>query len=309
MGYDYITKYDARNYTLGRQGQSIKEIVLHHWGIDGQSFQGIVNWFTSNPSCRTSAHYVVEAGKVACLVDMKNTAWHCGNWYHNTISVGIECRPEMSVGDLETTAELIANIWKAVGRELPIVPHKAIVATSCPGRYMYKLDWLKQRAREHYSGRGNTETTQVADKSVYELAREVLAGKWGNDPIRSQKLTEAGYNASLVQAEVNKLVGYQSLPPQAPKKSNEELAKEVLEGKWGNGSDRASKLANAGYDYRAVQTIVNNILSSGSSNSLDKIADEVIAGKWGNGSDRVNRLANAGYDPYKVQAIVNRKLS
>lgn len=40
-------------------------------------------------------------------------------------------------------------------------------------------------------------------------------------------------------------------------KSNEELAKEVLQGKWGNGQDRKNRLTAAGYDYQAVQDIVN----------------------------------------------------
>lgn len=44
-----------------------------------------------------------------------------------------------------------------------------------------------------------------------------------------------------------------------PKKSIEEIAKEVLAGKWGNGEDRKKKLAAAGYDYAAVQAKVNEL--------------------------------------------------
>ena len=43
----------------------------------------------------------------------------------------------------------------------------------------------------------------------------------------------------------------------APKKSNEEIANEVINGNWGNGEDRKRALTNAGYDYAAVQAIVN----------------------------------------------------
>ena len=39
-----------------------------------------------------------------------------------------------------------------------------------------------------------------------------------------------------------------------------ELAQEVITGKWGNGEERKSKLAKAGYDYNTVQTEVNRIL-------------------------------------------------
>lgn len=44
------------------------------------------------------------------------------------------------------------------------------------------------------------------------------------------------------------------------RKSVEELAREVIDGKWDNGDARVKKLISAGYDYDAVQTRVNEIL-------------------------------------------------
>ena len=43
---------------------------------------------------------------------------------------------------------------------------------------------------------------------------------------------------------------------------SKELAQEVLQGLWGNGADRKSKLTKAGYDYNAVQNEVNKILNA-----------------------------------------------
>ena len=45
-----------------------------------------------------------------------------------------------------------------------------------------------------------------------------------------------------------------------------EIAKEVIAGKWGNGSDRKAKLVKAGYDYNKVQEEVNKILSKPTAN-------------------------------------------
>ena len=45
-----------------------------------------------------------------------------------------------------------------------------------------------------------------AKKSVETLAKEVLAGKWGNGDARKKALTNAGYNYSQVQAKVNELL-------------------------------------------------------------------------------------------------------
>ena len=49
-------------------------------------------------------------------------------------------------------------------------------------------------------------STKPKKKSVKEIAKEVVAGKWGNGIIRKTRLTLAGYNYKEVQAEVNKLL-------------------------------------------------------------------------------------------------------
>ena len=48
---------------------------------------------------------------------------------------------------------------------------------------------------------------------------------------------------------------------QPTKKTIDELAREVINGKWGNGEDRKARLTNAGYNYQEVQNRVNQILS------------------------------------------------
>lgn len=47
---------------------------------------------------------------------------------------------------------------------------------------------------------------------------------------------------------------------EAPKKSIEDLAREVIRGDWGNGAEREKRLTAAGYDYDAVQTRVNTLM-------------------------------------------------
>ena len=89
------------------------------------------------------------------------------------------------------------------------------------------------------------------------------------------------------------------------KKSNEEIANEVIKGIWGNGNDRKNKLTSAGYDYRAIQNLVNQKLNK---KSNEEIANEVIKGKWGNQPERQKRLEEAGYNYSEIQKIVNERL-
>lgn len=44
-------------------------------------------------------------------------------------------------------------------------------------------------------------------------------------------------------------------------KNNLDVAKEILEGKWGNGADRKKRITEAGYNYEDVQGIVNALLT------------------------------------------------
>lgn len=152
--YKYFTQYDAANYTKGRGRYAAPvEIVIHHWGVDGQRFQDVVNFFT-RPSTQTSAHYVACAGNVACLVDLKDTAWHAGDWNENQRSVGIECRPECTPADMDTVAQLIAQIWHAypnMSRKLRF--HKEFSATACPGRWQAKLPELEKLALNYLNNK------------------------------------------------------------------------------------------------------------------------------------------------------------
>ena len=93
------------------------------------------------------------------------------------------------------------------------------------------------------------------------------------------------------------------------KKSTDEIAQEVIDGKWSNGDTRKSKLEKAGYDYNEIQNRVNEILSEQSKKkSITEVAKDVIAGDYGNGENRKKKLEAEGYEYDQVQAKVNQLL-
>ena len=93
-------------------------------------------------------------------------------------------------------------------------------------------------------------------KTITDIAREVLDGKWGNGATRKKRLTAAGYNYNEVQKAVNSLIK----KPVVQSKSVTEVAKEVIAGKWGNGATRKKRLTAAGYNYNEIQKAVNTLL-------------------------------------------------
>lgn len=107
----------------------------------------------------------------------------------------------------------------------------------------------------------------------------------------------------------------------------EKVAKEVLDGKYGNGNERRSKLSLAGYDYNAVQKRVNELvaeLEKAKAEASEPVNEEpkptpkftteemvqkVINGEYGNGDERKQKLEAEGYDYRKIQNAVNKAVS
>ena len=58
------------------------------------------------------------------------------------------------------------------------------------------------------------------------------------------------------------------------KKTEEEIAKEVIEGKWGVDDDRIVRLTNAGYNASSVQRIVNKMLKEAMVTDEPAVVDE-----------------------------------
>lgn len=121
-------------------------------------------------------------------------------------------------------------------------------------RYNVPIGWgyIRGYAQPEY----DSVTVPVsAGKDITTIAREVIAGKWGNGEERKKSLEAAGYEYEAVRKKVNEILKGE----QTPAKTNEQIAKEVIAGKWGTGSDRKAALEAAGYSYAAIQTLVNQM--------------------------------------------------
>lgn len=84
------------------------------------------------------------------------------------------------------------------------------------------------------------------------------------EEISTKMLLYCNSNGKRLQGLVNRRKAEQALfntPPVEPVlKSLEEIANEVIAGKWGNGNQRKNALTKAGYNYKEVQSLVNKIM-------------------------------------------------
>lgn len=247
-------------------------VTLHHNG-GRLSHEGVLQVWKTRPA---SAHFDVDAaGAVAQYVKANEYAWACGNTSGNQRSISIEMANSAIGGDwpvAETTWRSAArlagwNFARIIGTRPTrsnLVVHHFWKPTTCAGPYIDRmsnaiLDLAGQHYDEFVGGGSPPAPPSSGGKSLDQLVSEVLRGDWGNGPDRRNRLTAAGYNYDQVQAAVNARLGGGAPRPE-PRKSIDELAREVITGHWGNGVTRRQRLEGAGYNYQQVQARVNQLL-------------------------------------------------
>ena len=315
----------------GQRTHSIDRITPHC--VVGQCSVETLGNIMYPTSRQASCNYGIGPdGRVGMYVEEKNRSWCSSSNANDQRAITIECASDtfhpyaMNDKVYATLITLCTDICRRNGKkkllwfadknkslayspkqdEMVLTVHRWFTNKSCPGDWLYsRLGDVAAKVTANLSSTTST-TTPSTSKTTEEVAQEVIAGKWGNGEERKQRLTAAGYNYSLIQAKVNELMGAKA---PVPSKSIDELAREVIAGKWGNGEDRKNRLTSAGYDFSAVQAKVNELMGGvKSTKSVDQLAREVIQGKWGNGQDRKNHLTAAGYDYNIIQARVNELL-
>jgi len=126
------------------------------------------------------------------------------------------------------------------------------------GRGVLAVDgrYIRGYGVPRYAEESGADAAGSGAKTVAAVAKEVIAGAWGNGEERKERLEAAGYDYRAVQDQVNALLKGN----EKPTKSVTEVAREVIAGKWGNGTERKKRLEAAGYSYQAVQDKVNGLL-------------------------------------------------
>lgn len=180
---------------------------------------------------------LIACGFVKCLPPYKAGDIHLNTKHHVV----------MQINDTQIAQASINEKGKTTGGKTGDQTGKEIYITDY---YEYRYGW-----DVHYRY-PNDNTDNYGDLET--VAKLVIKGKFGNGAERKTKLESYGYDYEDVQEVVNKLLTNQVTGKS--KKSNEEIAREVILGKWGNGYARKTRLTKAGYDYKKIQSIVNKMI-------------------------------------------------
>jgi len=129
---------------------------VHHWGNDGQSFDAVCNFLCDrnrDPRTATSAHTVLMDGRIATLAVPEVATFHSGSTPGNGSSIGVECRPEMNKGDVDTLVQYVYELETVYG-SMNIYFHEEWFATACPGRYKAIRDDVISRVNTMHTNGG-----------------------------------------------------------------------------------------------------------------------------------------------------------
>ena len=156
--------------------------------------------------------------------------------------------------------------------------HRDYANKSCPGEYLYSRH--AQIASEVNKRLGSTDTRPQPEKVLYRVQTGAFRNKAGAEALL-QQVKAKGFDTYMVKvnglykvqggafaqksnaiamAAKLKAAGFSTYVVSGGGKSVEEIAREVLQGKWGNGADRKARLKAAGYDYAEVQAKVNTLV-------------------------------------------------
>ena len=213
--------------------------------------------------------------------------------------------PQFGKSDLEWCLKWCNYVYQKTGiKPLIYVQKSAMDAVKKAGYGLWVAqypDYVETGYQEHPWNEGAYNCLIRQYTSVGKLS-----GYAGSLDLNKAYISAASWNKQAGRRAISVLT-----KPTAGKKSINTIAKEVLAGRWGNGTDRKARLTQAGYDYVKVQAAVNKLVKA-SQMTQDKIinavAHEVIIGKWGNGQERIDRLKAAGYDSDRIQKRVNELL-
>lgn len=290
-----VTYKRISNKKNSPRNHKIDTITIHCYVGQVTAKQGC-DMFANTPRDASCNYVVGYDGSIGLCVDEADRSW-CSSSYSNdhraiTIEVASDTKEPYAVTEkaYQALINLCADIcvrngikkllWQGdkslIGQvdKQNMSVHRWFANKSCPGTYLYERHGdIANKVNAILDGLNEpTEPKPTEPKPTGKYpACPFLVKTTGVNYFNSPSGQANGYanNGTYTIVEVidnwgrlKSGVGWIYLPActVVQKKTVEELAKEVIAGKWGNGKERKQRLTSAGYDYKAVQSKVNELL-------------------------------------------------
>ena len=234
------------------------EFVVIHNDAGYMTPTEYIEWLRYREKSLGIAHYYCNRDTIVRVVDTYHIAYHTGDWWSNIRSIGYEVCESMKVTDEDFLQNEVMTLMQATEDllyyGLPISTdtvrlHHEFVPTSCPHRSLALHGGTTESVKEYFVTRMN----ELAE--LGSTVEEMLAAmeKQDGDVLET---TEENTGGTVGETTEDLSDEHQNNP-----KTDDEMADEVILGLWGNGTERKQRLEEEGYDYDAIQEIVNKKLS------------------------------------------------
>lgn len=213
-----------KNYGLKRNTNKIKYIVIHYTGNDGDKDENNAKYFKSLRY--VSSHYFVDSDSVTISVPDNYVAYAVGGSKYkgtkgakyylkctNSNSISIELCDDIKNGKVYPSDKTIANAVELTKKlmkqyNIPaerVIRHYDVTGKACPA-YWCGTETKDKKWKTAFHNKLTEKKATTKKKTVTEIAKEVMAGKYGNGhATRKKKIEALGYNYEEVRAEVNRL--------------------------------------------------------------------------------------------------------
>lgn len=262
----------------GQRTHAIDRITPHC--VVGQcSVETLGNIFAPTSRQASCQYGIGVDGRVGMYVEEKNRSWCSSSNENDQRAVTIECASDTThpyaFKDVvyNKLIELCVDICKRNGKkkllwlgdktktlnynpaadEMVLTVHRWFANKSCPGDWMYsRMGDLASKVTAKLGGSSASNPGTAGGNVLYRVQTGAFSNKANADAMLS-KVKAAGFDTYITTKSGTAVSS-------TAKKSVDELAREVIQGLWGNGQDRKNRLQAAGYDYNAVQKRVNELL-------------------------------------------------
>ena len=237
MAFSSLIKSQILSPNYSKRTEKICKITPHH--AAGVLTAETLAKIFSKTSRQASCNYAIgNDGTIIGVVDENNRAWTSSSAWNDQRAVTIEVSNSATGGKWPVSDAALKSL---INLCVDICKRNGIKKLEFTGKKEGSLTMHKMFAKTACPG------PYLSDKFPY-IAEQVNA-----------KLAAKKVDNNKTSTTTNKV-----------KKSNEEIAKEVTAGKWGNGAVRKNKLKAAGYDYDTIQSIVAKLLGKTASITTTK---------------------------------------
>lgn len=258
---------------------TVKGLMLHSVGCSQPKASVFINQWDSG-KYKVCAHALIDGntGDIYQCLPWNHLGWHC-KYDGNNTHIGVEmCEPAcikyisgstftcsdkpkakaVAQRTYDTAVQLFAHLCEQY--DLDPLADGVIISHKEGHKRGIASNHGDPEHLWNQLGMGYTmDTFRKAVKKAMNTRKDEEIMYYVQVPFNTKKDAETVQNAFKVMG-VKCTISNDEVANTTPKKSITDIAKEVIQGKWGTGAERKQKLTAAGYDYAAVQKKVNELL-------------------------------------------------